>query len=164
MLCPLLGEAGTLSWKRLKIAEHPVSVELPGAPKVDHHTSTWGPFGTTETDALEAAAAGGTFSATATVAPSWAIKGAGRDLIFVTTRDKILRKHKGKVESWTKIQRAGLDGKRMTYKVRDAERVGVMEVFVRDPFILAFDAVFPAGTEDATVDRFFGSIRMFDAP
>lgn len=149
------------SWSRQQVADHPITVELPAPATSTHETSSWGPFGTAETDGLESPLQGGFLSAFATVAPSWAIRGAGRDLIFLTTRDTILRKRGGQARGWEPIERGGRRGMRLTYKVRgEPTRVGLMEVYVEDPFILAFEALLPEGTAPDAIDRFFGSIRI----
>lgn len=152
------------TWSRATVGKHPISVELPGTPSASHSTSSWGPFGTAETDAIEVQAHGGTMAAFATVAPSWAIKGAGLDLIVMTSKDKVIGKRRGRVRSSERIKRRGVSGKRLTYafKEADAQRVGTLEVFVRDPFIVIFDVTVPEGTSPEIVERFFASIRMFE--
>ncbi len=148
-------------WERRKIADYPISVEVPGTPQDSHEVSNWGPFGTAKTDGLEVKYAGAEFAANATVVPEWAIKGAGLGLIYMTTRDTFLRKHKAKVTSWDDANRAGLQGKRLRYKVNSTGRAGVMEVYVNPPFIVTFDVLLPDSAVDVEADQFFASIRMF---
>ncbi|MCB9664002.1 MAG: hypothetical protein H6732_07800 [Alphaproteobacteria bacterium] len=161
VLAPLVGRADDLAWSRLVVAEHPVSVELPKRAKSRHQTSDWG-LARAETDVLEVHAFGGVLSANATVAPSLAIRMAGHDLIFLTTRDTVLRKSGGAKVAWEEVSRSGVAGKRLTYTVDDhgTPLRGTMEVYVFDPYIVTFDALLPSDAPADAADRFFKSIRL----
>ncbi|MCB9682906.1 MAG: hypothetical protein H6733_15670 [Alphaproteobacteria bacterium] len=155
-LVPVSARAGD-DWSRQRIAQHPISVELPGSASAEHSTSNWY-LGKAETDSVRVEEEGIKLQANATVAPLTAIKIAGRDLIFYTTRETILGQSGGKVQSWTEVTRDGMEGKRLVYSVDDTHK-GMMEVYVFDSTILTLDAVFPASTPERKVDRFFASMR-----
>jgi hypothetical protein len=150
-------------WSRASVGTHPISVEVTGRVDTKVSSSSWGPFGTAETVQLLATHSAGELVAAASLVPVWALKGAGDDLVFTTTRDTILRKRKGRARSWRSIERAGHAGKRLEYVVVDSsgtEQVGVMEVYVHSPYILTFDTLSTAASKQAG-EHFLSSIAMF---
>jgi hypothetical protein len=154
-------------WFRTQVGGHPVSVELRGPVETEDTESSWGAFGTAKTTALRAHVEGSELAATATVVPAWALRGAGNELVFMTTRDTFLRKRKGKARSWRSVERRGLKGKRLEYEIRSGTatgQTGTMEVYVMSPYILTFDAVSTDPSAAPTLDHFFSSIQVRNTP
>lgn len=157
---PMAASAGEFAWQRLEIADHPYAIEVPGTARASHEAMNWGMFGTTESDSIKVPVKGGEMSATVTSAPVVAIRLAGESLIHTTTRGTVLKQRKGTMTSWTPVSRGGLSGRRLTYEVTvdGVAMQGTMEVFVQSPHILTLDALVPAGTPAADVERFFRSL------